>query len=296
MRASAVREVYVAGDSGLLAAALYDRQVQVWSWKTGEKIGKYNTVYSFGGRRLVLTPDGRTLIAAGWGRGLEAYAIPTGSRIWRGINERGKSIGKIQRLALDPSGQILYCGVEASTVLVIDVTTGKATGRINRTKAVYPSQFGHRDLMVKKDSYVIRGKPEVQLPNYSLGLYAVAFSADSLCLSDGSGTHCIDLASSKTNWHRPDLILSACAFNLSDGSFHGVSLASTASSQRVLTKLPGTLEKQKPVLLTHTWDSSFTASGEHLVTSDGDVFETQTGALIRHLEFPLRDYPDPAKA
>jgi hypothetical protein len=79
MQGSAIRELALSEESGLLAAAFFDKRIQIWSWKTGELLGDFKTVYSFGGHRLLLTADGSICIAAGWGRGLAAYSAPDGT-------------------------------------------------------------------------------------------------------------------------------------------------------------------------------------------------------------------------
>ena len=49
-----------------VAAALFERTVQLWDVRTAQQLSQFETVFSFGGRRLALSPYGDLCVAAGW--------------------------------------------------------------------------------------------------------------------------------------------------------------------------------------------------------------------------------------
>jgi hypothetical protein len=64
MCASAVTELAAAEQSPHVAAALFERTVEIWDLQTGKRISSLDTILSIGGERLALHPNGRQCVAA----------------------------------------------------------------------------------------------------------------------------------------------------------------------------------------------------------------------------------------
>ena len=56
MQDSAIQHLAITDESSIVAAALFEKTVQIWSWKTGQQLGEFQTMLDFGGRRLALNP------------------------------------------------------------------------------------------------------------------------------------------------------------------------------------------------------------------------------------------------
>jgi hypothetical protein len=56
MQDSAIRHLAITDKSSIVAAALFKKTVQIWSWRTGQQLGEFQTMLDFGGRRLALNP------------------------------------------------------------------------------------------------------------------------------------------------------------------------------------------------------------------------------------------------
>src|SRR6185437_4208152 len=116
MQSSAIRHLAIADESQIVAAAFFEKTVQIWSWKSGQLLGEFQTVMDAYGRRLALTPDGRVCIAGAWGklgrgaRGLAAYSVPDGKVLWNRADIR-----HIQRVSTGSSGKRIYCSVDDSS-------------------------------------------------------------------------------------------------------------------------------------------------------------------------------------
>jgi hypothetical protein len=185
MRDSAIRHLVITDEFSILAAALFEKTVQIWSWETGQQLGEFETMLDFGGRRLALTPDGETCIVGAYGqrgrgeRGLAAYSIPDGRPLWN-----RKEIHQIQQVGVSGSGREVFCGVEASSAHIIDTATGETIGRARGATRIIGSQYTSHKLIVQKGRYVVRGDSEFDIPPLSFALLDAVFSPDALCLSE----------------------------------------------------------------------------------------------------------------
>jgi hypothetical protein len=320
MQASAIRHLAISDHSGIVAAALFEETVQIWSWKTGNQIGEFKTVLDFGVRKLALTPDGTVCIAGSWGRrkkgkrGLAAYSIPDGTLLW--LREDIPHIGSIR---LSGSGMEIYCGVEGSSAQVVETATGKTMRRIRAVTEVIGSPYTRHQLMVQKRPEVVRtcrdgqcfisnsfsypdylmcGPSEFRIPPLSFGLLDATFAPESVCLSEPrdalhpreniGGIRLIDLATGHSQWHL-DIGSNQLTFNSSDKRFYCVSAPYNDPSESSLIRLSSTiLDCDRVALLGSCCEAAFSGSGTILVTVQGDVFETSTGDLLMHLEFPDR--------
>lgn len=292
MQDSAIRHLAVCDQSPFVAAAFFEANIQIWSWKSGQQLSEFETILDFGGRRLILSPGGNICIAGSWKNGLAAHSVPDGKVLWH-----RKDIRQVQRVTVGASGQKLYCGVEKPLIFVIDIETGKTLGEIRGASTVIASQVGPDELVCKRgDRYLVRAgqENELQIPAISFGLHSAAFSISSVCLSEPrTGIRCIDLDSGTSIWHHEALSTNRLVFNSSDEEFYCVAVANTPPRKRSLVRLASDLLECKQILdLGPCWENAFSPSGELLITKDGDVWQTSTGKLLAHLDFPQRDYPD----
>jgi hypothetical protein len=323
MRGSAIRHLAITDRSAIVAAAYFEKTVQIWSWKTGEQLGEFETALDFGGRRIALAPDGRACLIGSFGRrskerrGLSAYLVPSGTLLWR-----REDIPHIQNVRFSGSGQEIYCGVEGSSAYVIEAATGRTLCRVRGATEIVGSQYTEYRLIVQKrpkaviacgnpiskvtgthPNYLIRGLSEFQIPPLSFALLDAVFSPDALCLSEPKsalhprdeigGIRLIDLDTGEARWH-VDIGSNHLAYNASDERFYCVSAPYANPHESSLIRLENNLlECDQVALLGNCWGEAFSPSGTVLVTVQGDVFETSTGDLLMHLEFPQRDYPEP---
>jgi WD40 repeat protein len=321
MRDSAIRHLAVSDESEIVAAGFFEKTVQIWSWKTGEQIGEFQTLLDFGMRKLALSPDGKRCIVGRWGpksgglRGLAAYSVPDGRLLWN-----RKQIKHIANIRMSGSGQEIYCGVQDSSAYIIDAATGEIRSRVRGAAEIVGSRYSQHRLIVPKQSkvvmecrlitskvysnypnYLMRGPTEFEIHPLSFGLHDAVFSPDAICLSEPTnalhpreeigGVRLIDLENGAARWHI-DLGSNHLAFNSSDGSFYCVAVLHDPRNRSLVRLADTILDCDRVALLGACWEAAFSPSGRVLVTARGDVYETSTGDLLMHLEFPQRDYPD----
>lgn len=73
MRGSAIRSLKSARHAPIIAAALFERNVQIWNWDTGERGCEFEMVTD-GHSHLSLSPYGDYLLAANWRKGEPEFA------------------------------------------------------------------------------------------------------------------------------------------------------------------------------------------------------------------------------
>src|SRR5580693_1986124 len=111
MRKSAIQELAIIDEPPIAAASFLETRVQIWSWKTSQLLGEFETILDLGGQRLALTPNGRMCIAGSYRHGLAAYSVTDGHLLWH-----RKDLRKVQLVNLSASGSEIYCGDERPSV------------------------------------------------------------------------------------------------------------------------------------------------------------------------------------
>jgi hypothetical protein len=132
----------------------------------------------------------------------------------------------------------------------------------------------------------------------SFALLDAVFSPTALCLSD-PGIRLIDLNTGLGLWHL-DIGSNHLAFNSSDQRFYCVGSTfpgriPNAPDRNSLLRLASSIQECDEVVTLGagaSWGTAFAQSGRVFATTQGDVFETSTGARLAHLDFPGRDYPE----
>ena len=290
MTRSAIRHLAILDDPAILAAAYFEKTVQIWSWNTREQIGEFKSILDFGGRRLALTPDGRKCIVGSFSRGLAAYSIPDGKLLWH-----RRDLRKVQYVNVCASGSEIFCGVERPAVQIIGAESGESLGEITRADRVTPSYVGPHRLVIRREkSYTVlwAGK-SLEIPAISFSLLSAAFSAEAVCLSEPrTGIRCIDLASGSVLWHLPNLGANEVAFNKSDQRFYCYGGLDAEPFKTDLIRLAnGLIDCDTIDIISRSHLGVFTSSGSVLANADGEIYETSSGNLLSLLEFPQLDTP-----
>jgi hypothetical protein len=150
--------------------------------------------------------------------------------------------------------------------------------------------------------YLVRGPNEFRICPLSFGLLDAVFSPDAVCLSEPKdalhprdnigGIRLFDLATGEPRWYL-DLGTNDLIFNSADQRFYCVAVSRAAPHNCSLVRLASDILQCDQVLtFERCWEAAFSPSGNILVTAQGDVYETTTGAQVGFLDFPQRDYPD----
>jgi WD40 repeat protein len=102
MLASAIRELAVSKETQWIAAAFFEKTIQIWEPSSQKKISEFPAVFRMGARNLAFSPSGTTLVTgktAAHGGKIAAYEVPSGKKLWE------QKLIFPRLLRFDPSGE-----------------------------------------------------------------------------------------------------------------------------------------------------------------------------------------------
>ncbi len=294
---SAIRTISIARRSPIVAAALFEKKVQIWNFANAELVSELDTVFQFGGRRLTLSPTGEYCVAArfraGQNGGVVCYETRSGRKIWHRSDLR-----RVQGVKFSAANEAIWCEVEGQPVLSLDINTGLTLGSMRTICDVFDSPFTQHMLQEPRGrdrDLTIVGSKTLLVPRSTFAILDATFSPDALCLSEANGpVRCLNLETGKERWrYQPPagnhvLRLSYQA----DQSFYGVQWAYEGGGPKLLLRFSQSTGSARSVCDLNTFPDALGFGPGEVLLSSGDVVSLFTGAIIRQLAFPMKDYPD----
>jgi hypothetical protein len=295
MRASAIRHLATADTGMRVAAALFKHTVQIWDLTLAEKISEFNTVLDYGGRRLALSPNGESCIAAAWQKGkrggIACYDVTRGVEVWHRVDIR-----HTQRLRFSSSGKNIFCGLEDGRLQNLSVSTGETLDALAGLQNIIDSPHTGQMLWdTRTRGFLIRGTSEFQIPRLTFGLLDAVFSPDGLCLSEAAGpVRCFDCRSGIERWrYQPADGKHVLRLTYCNGIFYGVEWDYKRGGSCSLVRFAADDGRNEQICRLNAWENEFCLGADLLITSDGEIIRVADGETIRRLEFQQTDYPDP---
>lgn len=275
--------------------------VQIWDWKTGERLSEFPTVFG-GMRRQALSPDGEFYVAANWRKGKEGgiacYRSQTGERIWH-----RPDLSQVQGIRFSAEGEQIWCCVEERPAHCLDVRTGSVLSMLRGIDDVVESPFSEVVVRSRKnDSHLIVGRETWEIENTSYSMSDAAFSPDALCLSEYSGpVRCISLQRAEERWrYVPPHGFHVIKISYqSDRFFYGLLFGYNVPETALIRLSPA--DGACTELCRHSrvrrcggvdYGAGDFADGA-FVTGAGQVVSLEAGQVLRKLEFPgqIKDHP-----
>ena len=296
MRASAIRELTASRQSPRIAAAAFERMVQIWDLSAGEKVAEFDTVFSFGGRRLALDPSGKLCVAAGWTRGLRGgvacYEAVSGTLRWHRTDLR-----QTQRVRFSPSGTTAWQVPDAGPSACLDALTGDTLETIPSLKDIYDSAYSDSLLLEKrKRDYVLRDGRDLRIPRLTSSVLDAEFGPDTLCISEmGGPVRCFETSDGRERWRYdpgPGSHVLHIWHRVIDDCFYGVQWQYEKGHPRTLLRFGRETGEAVALCQLDSWAEAVCSGLDCLVNSTGSVFRLSDGSLINCLPFPERDYPN----
>lgn len=271
-----------------MAAAEFEHKVSIWDLDSGEKISEFETVLDFGGKRILLSHDGKLCITAAYDKyGLVCYSTDNGRALWN----RG-DISKVQVLTISKDGEKVYCGNDSGPCNIIDIKTGKDLAKIRGVQAVYESLYEEIVFEDRKNP-VLRyqnGSKIAEIKRESFAILSVIFGIDSLCLSESGGfTRFIECCTGKEIWRyvppKGSHIIHLGYLERMD-KFAGIEWPYEKGDEMKLLMFDQKTQRSVTVIQFESQAAvEFTSSGEMFINSDGTIRNTSTGEVIKKLPF-----------
>lgn len=176
------------------AMALPEGRVEIWDVNASEAAAAFDTVYEYGGLKVVLSDEGQICVAAAWrgGRygGVAAYDSARGSTLWHRAD-----LAQTQRLAIASDGVSLWRMPEEGPCLRLDLASGDTIETVPGVRYIFESVDSTTRLYVTREvTRLEKNGSTVSLPHRKLLLDA-AFGPDALCTTSGnSEVRCFELS------------------------------------------------------------------------------------------------------
>jgi len=299
MRASAIRCMAASKQSSRFAAAVFERQVQIWDVETRALVNEFETVFAFGGNRLALDPSGKRCIAAGWkagkSGGVACYEANTGKLIWH-----RQDLRQTQRVRFSPQSDAAWCVPDSGPTRLLDAASGKTLDALTGLRDIFDSDYSADLLLEKrKRDYILRKAKTLQIPRLTFAILDVAFGPQSLAISESGGPiRCIDASSGTELWRRSpgkQFHFLQVWYRQADRNFYGVQWEFQTGSFRSLVRLDANNGESNVICELNSWEEVYCLKFDSVVASNGDLLDLSDGRLLHRLQFPQTDYPDRTK-
>ena len=295
---SAIRTISVARCCPIAAAAYFERKVQIWNLATAELVSELDTVFAFGGHRLSVDQSGEYCVAAsfhaGHKGGVACYEARSGRKVWHRADLR-----RVQGVRFSATGETIWCRIEGGPIQSLDAHTGLTLGSLRKIRKVFDSPYTTHLLHVlqeRAEDYVIVGSRKLRVPRLAFAILAATFSPDALCLSEANGpVRCLDLATAKERWrYVPTSGNHVLGLSYQADQFlYGVQWAYERGGPVMLLQLSQSTGAVRDVCRLNSFPDAFGFGSGNVLVSSGDVVSLPTGSIVRHLAFPMKNYPDP---
>jgi hypothetical protein len=149
--------------SSRVAAAFFERRVQIWDAEKAKCLNEFATFFSFGGFRLALDPLGERCIAAVWRAGkrggVARYETNTGKRIWH-----RQDLRQTQRVRFSPGGETVWCVPDSGPTKLLDASSGKTLDALTGLTGIFDSEYSaDLPLEKRKRDYILRKQKALQI-------------------------------------------------------------------------------------------------------------------------------------
>lgn len=296
MRASAIRFLSTCRFSRRLAAAFWEKTVQIWDLDKREQVGQFDTGRAGGSNRVHLDPKGERGVVAAWAAGarggVACYEIPTGKLIWHRAELR-----HAQGVSFSTDGESVWFEPNEGRVQRLDALTGNTIETLTGIKHIHMNHYSSEVLLEKRSGgYVLRGVKDIAIPTITFAILDVAFGPESLCLTESTGpVRCLDCRSGVELWRyepaKNNHVLRLWYREL-DGHYYGVEWQYHSGGPHKLLCFAGGSGRVEEICQLDSWEEAVCGGLDCLVASSGEVVSLSNGKLIGRLDFPQREYPD----
>ncbi len=287
----AIRHLAASYEGTILATAEFESMVHVWDLESLTKVSEFKTTLDFGGHRLAISPDGKTVAAGAWARhGIAAYRSDNGRELWR-----RKDLKRVQYLNFDRTGQQLWCSFDEIACHSLQIENGKTLQVVRDAEKLWISPLGSTRLLQRPyDFALVNENGQIAyIPKASFAALSVAFSETEVCISESDGpVRSFSLYSAKQIWRcdpPKGVHFLEVGFSSILGKFAGVSWPFEKGGPSILHQFDGKSGRATSLCEVDCPDSVFCQKGSHLVTRNGSVLDIQSGKIEGRLAFPMKD-------
>jgi len=296
MRASAIRYLSTCRFSHRLAAAFWEKTVQIWDLDLREQVSQFDTVMTDGSNQLHLDPNGERGVVAAWSAGAKGGVacceIPTGKLIWHRAD-----LKRSQGISFSTDGQSVWFEPNEGRVQRLDALTGDTIEALTGIQHIHLSPYSSEVLIEKRSGeYVLRGVKDFAIPKITFAILDVVFGPESLCLTESGGpVRCIDCRSGVELWrYEPGTKTHALRlwYREPDGHYYGVQWQYHSGGPHKVLRFEGGSGQVGEICQLDSWEEAVCSGLDCIVASSGEIVSLSNGRLIGRLNFPQLEYPN----
>ena len=259
----------------------FEHSVAVYDLVRGTRSRTTHTTFDFGGYRLALSDELDGIVAGAYTAfGLALYQVSTGDEVWR-----RRDIKKIQHISLSRDGLSAYCGVAESSLVAVDLRTGETITKVRGAAGVHDSRYDTVQFVDVTRPRVLGRAGELRflVDRTTWAFLDVAFAPGIMLLAEAGGpVRSIDLATGHEKWRykppqgshvlrlgyrgkAPCVLGVECSY-IDGGASHLIELSLDDGHLQYAADIG------------EARDSCFALAGSVLVTAEGQIIDTTTGA------------------
>ena len=285
-----IRHLAASYSGKILAAAEFERSVHLWDLEAHTLLKTIETTLDFGGDRLAMSPDSKTLAVGSYNfYGMAAYSTSTGAELWR-----RKDLKKVQQVAFSNDSERVLCCREKGSCERLNAGNGKSGQQLRDVRNIFASP--HAPLYVTSGSrnapYRLQNNESklASIPRITFAILSVAFSESQVCISEAAGpVRCCAIPTGEEIWRYvppSGIHFLEIGFCAASECFCGLSWSYGTGGHYFLHCFdPSNGVARGTVKLGTGWQASFCCRGACLVNNFGSIFQVPTGQIIGKLDF-----------
>lgn len=282
-----IRQLSTSLTGNRIAAGEFEKRIHIWDASKNSCICSFDCILDVGGRRLAISADGKSCVAAAYhNQGIANYSADNGKVLWH-----RKDLEKSQFIRFSADDRYILVGLQNSTFYFLERHTGETVTTLRGIKSIYSSIYKQVSLYSK-----INKKLEIKTGNketnaiISLTTFAeldVAFSPKLVCVSESAGPlRCFNLLNSEEIWryHETGSHFLKLAYDSIGKSFLAVSWEFEKGGDLHLMRFNADSGKYDILNeLEKASEVAFFENGAKLINRNGTIYETKNGTICQKL-------------
>lgn len=285
-----IRHLACSYDGQIIAAAEFERFVQIWDLQAQRRLAAFGTTLDFGGTRFAISRNGKYCVAGAYNvQGIALYSTENGDELWR-----RKDLKKVQMIRISNDDQQILCGFEGKSFESLSLKTGQSKSSLRGIQDMVQSVYDECILIDRKgNDYKLVNAANKQIaviPRATFAALDFAFGPHKLCVSESGGTvRCFDTTNGEMVWeYNPGRGVHALRLGYNDSSHLFVAITwpyAKGGEYQLVTITPGTGQVATVAAISGSHTFEFCLKGSSLLSSDGKIRDTTTGVVNATLDF-----------
>lgn len=201
-----IRHLASSIDGRCIAAAEFERHVQIWDAFDKQRTSWFETTLDFGGDRLAISRDSKYCAVGAYHRdGIALYDTSSGTEAWR-----RSDLKKVQRVGFSLDDRWVLCGFESGDFELLSRDSGASPPGIADVTWVWESPHDQVRILGERNGGFrcvgLDGGDQGNIRGRSSDVLCHAFAPGVFCHSyAGAGVNCYDLDQRALAWrHSPE--------------------------------------------------------------------------------------------